>query len=221
MDNEPFSEESSSSSEYKIEVVGYGPKTIIYGLHTVLTEFERHFENISTKYKYMALTWLLATFGGIGFLMSSEINGLLFNHFIGIIVISLIGLIGISLIWHLDMNVYHRFWSAILIEEILMEERYAYLLQSRRIAFLIDESRERIFSQGLLYLVANTLSLITIGISFIFLFEQNIKISIIISTATLFVITIMWLIMIKLSKKVENVLYNIIEENKHSSKFSN
>jgi hypothetical protein len=210
-ENEPFNDENQIGYEQNAFIIGSGAKTIIYGLHGLLSDFERHLENISTRYKYMALTWLLASYAGIGSLLSTKMGGIIFNHFLGICIISFIGFIGVTLLWHLDMNVYHRFWSAVLAEEVIMEKKYPFLLQSRRKAFHIDEGRERVFSQGLLYIIANTLLLITMAVSLSFFFNREHIYITIISISFILIISLIWKFMINVSNKIEFSLYEIIE----------
>ena len=202
-----------SGMDYNIDIVPYSKKSLIYGLYTKLNEFERHFETISTNYKYIALTWLLATYAGIGFLLSNETQGLVFNHFIAVSLICILGAVGISLIWHLDMNVYHRFWAALFVEEVLMEEANPYLLQSRKITLLIDESRERVFSQGLLYLIANTLLLITTCLSCVFLFKDT-AFLVVFGICFFFsiVILIMWCFMLNRSRQIQRILSELLRD---------
>lgn len=217
MDKELFSDGDNSGSNYDVIIVGAGPRTVIYGLHCLLDEFERHLEIISTRYKYIALTWLLATYAAIGFLMSTDMKGVIFDHYVWITIISMIGVIGVSLLWHLDMNIYHRFWAAVLIEEIHMENSYPFLLQSRRNAFEIDESRERILSQGFLYLISNTLLIMTMGVSCSFLFRDSASTMISLLFGCALFLFLMWFTMIKVSKKVDQTLYHIVEENERNS----
>lgn len=155
-----------------VDLITYSQKSFILGLYTRLSQFERHFDLITTKYKYIAFTWLLATYAGIGFILSNETQMLIFSHLIGVAVICAVGIIGNTLIWHLDINIYHRFWTSLFVEEMIMEESHSFLLQSKKVTFLIDEDREHFFSQGLLYCISNSLLIITLGVSLVTLCQE-------------------------------------------------
>jgi hypothetical protein len=77
----------------------------------LITTQEMHFNKLCADFKKMASTWLLATFGGIGFLISSDID-------IGIDIYFLIGAVatagatGIYLLWVVDLLVYQRLLSS-------------------------------------------------------------------------------------------------------------
>lgn len=151
--------------DYEIDLIQYSTKTFLYGIYTKLTHFERHFDIITTRYRNIALTWLLATYAGIGFLLSTETQTLIIDHLLAVIFICFIGMLGVALIWHLDMNVYHRFWTALFVEEVIMEEQHPFLQSTKRMTLLIDKEREKLFSQGWLHLTAILLLAITAGVA--------------------------------------------------------
>jgi len=72
---------------------------------------EMHFNTLCADFKKMASTWLLASFGGIGFLITSDLG-------IGIDIYFLIGAVaaagatGIYLLWVVDLLVYQRLLSS-------------------------------------------------------------------------------------------------------------
>jgi hypothetical protein len=213
MDKDLSDEGSRSSSDYVVDIIPFTKKTLIFGLYSKLNEFERHFEIISTRYKNITLTWLLGCFGGIGFLFSRETSDLVFPHFIAVAIVGFIGLIGVSLIGNMDMNVYHRFWAALFVEELILEERNPFLLQSRKITLLIDESKERLFSQGLLYLVANLILIITIEVSLIYQFARDSIIAIVISsTISVLLFFISWITMRNNNANIIVTLHNLIDK---------
>lgn len=87
---------------------------------------ERHFNDLQSRYRTMASTWLLASFSAIGFVISKVIH-------IGIprelltSGIAVAGLIGIMLLWILDLLVYHRLLDSCFIEGLILEEKYSWL----------------------------------------------------------------------------------------------
>jgi hypothetical protein len=73
----------------------------------LITDSEHHFNDLCFKIRVLASTWLLATFGGIGFIATKEIN-------IGVPVTGLITIlcfassIGITVLWILDLLIYQQ-----------------------------------------------------------------------------------------------------------------
>ena len=165
MFNESENSAPKTGFDYEIDFIQYSNKTFLYGIYIKLSYFENHFDNIATRYRNIALTWLLATYAGIGFLLSTETETLIIDHLLAVLLICFIGMLGITLIWHLDVNVYHRFWTALFAEEVIMEEQYAFLPQIQRTTLLIDKDRDKLFSQGWLYITAILLLAITVGVA--------------------------------------------------------
>lgn len=73
----------------------------------LITDSENHFNDLCFKIRALASTWLLATFGGIGFVATKEIN-------IDVPVAGLITMlcfassIGIVVLWILDLLIYQQ-----------------------------------------------------------------------------------------------------------------
>jgi len=210
---EEFFEETKTDVNYTVDFIGYSQKTLAYGLYAKLNQFEQHFDTITTKYKNIALTWVLAVYAAIGFLLSNETTGLPFNHLVAVIITCVIGVIGISLIWHLDLNVYHRFWAAVFIEEIRFEREFKFLLHSRSSELLIDDNRERIFSQSLLYMIANILITLTLCVSVVFIVKE-INVFLMIGTIIFFLFITFFIcyFMTVTSKLVQNSFNKLIEK---------
>jgi len=74
----------------------------------------------------MASTWLLATFVGIGFIISEPID-ISFDRLLAITGIGIAGSIGIMFLWNLDLMVYHKLLNAVFIEGLKLEEKYKWL----------------------------------------------------------------------------------------------
>jgi hypothetical protein len=188
-------------------------RTLIYNMYQKLSQFEHHFDLITTKYKYMALTWLLATFAGIGFLLSRDIQNLPFSPLKGVIVICLIGMAGITLIWHLDINIYTKFWAVVFIEEVRMERKFKFLLRSRNIELLIDEDRERIVAQGFLYMIANIVLLLTIGVVFAyFVLNQSMLYFVVLGILFVIISFIICWTMYRVAKRTQRTFINAIRK---------
>jgi hypothetical protein len=85
-------------------------------------ENERHFNELQSRYRTLASTWLLATFAGTGFFISNPDLKLGVDRGWAVLGIGVAGAAGIALLWKLDLYVYHRllegfFWEAVKLEK--------------------------------------------------------------------------------------------------------
>ena len=92
-------------------------------------ESERHFNDLQVRYRLLASTWLLASFAGVGFIMtdSSQLNG----EDLILCLISAGGTIGVIVIWVLDLLGYHRLLAAYFLEGLRIEDENPGLPQIR------------------------------------------------------------------------------------------
>ena len=95
----------------------------VYNLVKDIRESEEHFNNLSSKYKMTASTWLLSIFAGIGFVLINKLE----PKFLFISLISFAGSLGIYLLWLTDLKVYQQLLSANFVEGLKMEKKYKWL----------------------------------------------------------------------------------------------
>lgn len=79
----------------------------VWAVATGLEERERHFNQLQSRYRTLASTWLLATFAAIGFLLSTPITPPQDIEQL-VIGVALAGATGMVLLWILDVLVYHE-----------------------------------------------------------------------------------------------------------------
>jgi hypothetical protein len=72
-----------------------------------LCTYERHFNQMQNVCRGFASTWLLAVFGGFGYIIANKTPGILDWQISGSLV-ALSGVTGIFLLWVLDVLVYHN-----------------------------------------------------------------------------------------------------------------
>lgn len=87
---------------------------------------ERHFNGLQAQYRAMASAWLLAAFGGTGFLLEKR-PALIVPNEAAIFMIALATSIGIMLLWILDLLVYHRLLAACFEEACRLEDEHSFL----------------------------------------------------------------------------------------------
>ncbi len=89
-------------------------------------EQERHFNTIQGIYRGLASTWLLAMFGGIGYILGKPYPMHLLTALLGLALV-----FGIALLWMLDVLVYHRLLLAAFEEGKNLEDAHAWLPRIR------------------------------------------------------------------------------------------
>jgi hypothetical protein len=77
----------------------------------LITEAEHHFNNLCFKIRTLASTWLLATFAGVGFLLSRDFEFVIGKETI-VVLVCWAGALGISVLWILDLQVYQKLLDA-------------------------------------------------------------------------------------------------------------
>jgi hypothetical protein len=92
-------------------------------------EEERHFNNLQSAYRGIASTWLLATFGAVGFLLFNKDGELVHPGIAAAVCFA--GAFGIGLIWKLDLDVYHRLLVAVFQEGLKLEDEFKWLPRFR------------------------------------------------------------------------------------------
>jgi len=99
----------------------------VWKIVTEIGEAERHFNQLQHGYRTLASTWLIATFGAVGFLFSEKGPVFPFDRFLLTAGIGMAGGIGIVLLWALDLLVYHRLLDAYFVEGLKIEKNFAWL----------------------------------------------------------------------------------------------
>lgn len=92
---------------------------------------ERHFNEMESRYRALASTWLLATFAGMGYVAVHGQLGIDVDHWLIIAMIASAGALGIALIWNLDLLVYHQLLDVNFEEAERLEDRYQWLPRTR------------------------------------------------------------------------------------------
>lgn len=95
-------------------------------MYTHIREIENQFNVLQSTYRSLASTWLLATFAGVGFVLTETINWI-FDEALIIMFIGLAGGIGIWLLWLIDIMVYQQLLHAAFLSGVRLEERYSWL----------------------------------------------------------------------------------------------
>lgn len=104
-------------------------ETLIYGAYVRVAVSLQHSNKIQLTYKNLTYTWLLATFIGIGYMLSSREVDLPVNPLIIVVILSLASLAVIFLVWYLDLNVQEKKIASAVHAGIKLEEINPWLPQ--------------------------------------------------------------------------------------------
>jgi Flp pilus assembly protein TadB len=95
------------------------------------SRFERHFNQLQAGYRGLASTWLLATFGGIGFAIANGDKMIAVPYLYAASGVAVLGAIGVFLIWIVDMLVYNQMSDAIFFTARALERQHPELAPFR------------------------------------------------------------------------------------------
>lgn len=91
---------------------------------------EEHFNEMTAQCRALASTWLLATFGAMGFVLTQTLHAGLATEVV-VLTLGLAGAVGLILLWVLDLLVYHRLLDASFTEALKLEAGYPLVPQVR------------------------------------------------------------------------------------------
>jgi hypothetical protein len=92
---------------------------------------ERHFNTLQSQYRALASTWLLAAFGGIGFLVAQPRLTIPIDTLVAVSGIGIAATVGITLLWNLDLLVYHALMFEYFQAGLELEDEHAWLPKVR------------------------------------------------------------------------------------------
>lgn len=121
---DPISDPETDYHPYEIENCD---DSLAYGLYCKLRSYSHHYHNVKLRLKLLSITWFLAAFIGMGYILSGQEAGLPVTSLVSIIILAFLGACGILLLSFLDIAVYHRLVEAILLSAIAYEQKYTFL----------------------------------------------------------------------------------------------
>ena len=148
----------------RIESVDKDTFDKIWKIVEEIGEEERHFNDIQARHRNMASVWLLATFGGIGFIISEKISINIEQELL-IAGIAAAGCIGMALLWVVDLLVYHRLLDSCFIEGLILEKKYPWLPRFRTNMMKTQEGQGVLFRVVGFYLAPIVLLILVAGSS--------------------------------------------------------
>lgn len=107
----------------------------VVDIYAELGAYERHFNTIQGHQRALASTWLLATFGALGYVYTQEPNPFPVDVDLVACLISMAGATGIVLLWIVDVLVYFRLLLAVADEAESLERGHSAQLPMLRASF--------------------------------------------------------------------------------------
>ena len=120
---------------------------------------ERHFNELETKYRILASQWLLASFAGIGFVLTAKTD-LPFNNLWVVIGICLVSAVGIFQLWRMDLIVYHQLLHAAFSEGVKLENTFPFLPQIKN--QMLHSQKGSDVTKSLVYYYSGSVSLLLV-----------------------------------------------------------
>lgn len=130
MDLPKFEHNLEENVDTHIEDTPGDERSIKYALYYVLIAYENHYNIIQMRYKQVAITWALATFIGIGYLLSGVEINLPIDIKLAVMFLCLFAAEGIFLLWFLDINVYYKLIESIFSETIKFETQHDFIVKT-------------------------------------------------------------------------------------------
>ncbi len=100
---------------------------LIYGAYTQIVESLQHYNRVQTIYRTYVSTWLMATFVGIGYVLTSMEVGLPFHPLVTTAFMCVASSMGVLLIWYMDLIVCEQQIAASVYEGIVLEQQHEWL----------------------------------------------------------------------------------------------
>jgi hypothetical protein len=104
----------------------------IWTIVAEMSVYERHFNDIQARHRVLASSWLLATFVGVGFLLSRPELQLPVDRGFAIAGVAAAGAAGLVLLWNLDLLVYHQLLQSCFSVGLDFEARHTWLPPLRK-----------------------------------------------------------------------------------------
>lgn len=133
--------------------------TRVWEVMKAISETERHFNGLETKYRILASQWLLASFAGMGFIITSKTD-LPFDALWVIIGICFVSSVGIFQLWRMDLIVYHQLLHAAFSEGVEMEKKFSFLPQIK--SAMLHSQKGKDVTRSIVYYYSGSISVLLI-----------------------------------------------------------
>lgn len=147
---------------------------LAYGAYCQVAVALQHSNRIQLTYKAITSTWLLATFIGIGYSLSSIEVNLPLHPMLIVTILSVASFFVITLIWYLDLIVQEKNIASAVYAGLKLEKEYSWLPKAYHNVVGMHLLFSYVTMKSIFYLGCATLLLLTMGSSLTFyIFIQN------------------------------------------------
>ncbi len=179
--------------DHKIERITEDEKSLSYGIYSQLVAYEDHYNAIQNKLKGLTITWTLATFVGIGYLISGYEKALYIDVLLVIFFLCALSAQGVFFLWFLDAGLYESLIFSIWKEVYKLEEKQPIVGKSHHVAkdLLKKEKKVAVF-HGVFYayfiFILLIVGIVSLSIFLFYINEWMVALSIPIIVAALYLI---------------------------------
>jgi hypothetical protein len=128
----------------------------------LITNSERHFNELETEYRKLASTWLLGALGAIGFILQAQ--NLPIDKWYLVMGICWAASVGIYVLYILDLEVYHALLDAFFTEGVKLEVKYFPWVLPIRMSMLKSQNLKGVIYKVLFYYFLSICLLMLISI---------------------------------------------------------
>lgn len=111
----------SLGARFVVDPINGTKRSINLGLYSKSFSYTKHYNSIKMKYKSLLLTWILATFVSLGYVLSGKEVAAPIDKMIAIALVAIFSSRGVLLILTLDAEIYHRLLNASFSANLEME----------------------------------------------------------------------------------------------------
>ena len=175
-----FEEQENTDVDFIIDPVDESKKSLVYGLYAQLASFENFYSRIQNSYKRVSITWLIASFIGMGYLFSKKAGVLPIHPLLVLLFIAFATMWGITLLWFLDIIIYQTYFYGVSVEEGKLEKKNKWLPNFNINLCSLQSDPKKRMSQSYFYIGCHFILLLIMCLTIIFIIEFNIIFSLMI-----------------------------------------
>ena len=138
-----------------------------------LNSLYNYYHQASNIIKQYAITWVLAVFFGIGYLLSAKLVNFPFPYLVAIILIAITGIAGLTLMWGLDLLNYQKFMNSLCQESLNFENKFDWLPKEKSIMELHYPKKTLIKHFFLFYVLCAFILYVVIAVSMMCLLKNS------------------------------------------------
>jgi hypothetical protein len=122
---------------------------------------ENHFNDLESNYRKLTSTWLLASLGACGYVLTAHLD---VDKWAIIAAIGASASLGIGVLWILDLDVYHRLLNCYFMQGLWLESQYSDWLYPVRIEMILSQETKDVSAKVRYYYIISVSLLLVITV---------------------------------------------------------